>query len=174
MKINTLEELQTILEDEKQKGKKIVHCHGCFDLLHYGHLVHFKDAKAQGDILVVTLTQDRYVNKGKGRPFFNENQRLEFISALEVVDYAALNRWPSAGNTIRMLAPDLYVKGKEYASMRDELKMKEELDALESVGGTIYYSQGIVFSSTTLLNQGLIPDLIEQSKEKNAHVVSSH
>ena len=61
-KIFLLENLKKILVKEKSKGKKIVLCHGVFDLLHIGHIKHFKEAKRLGDILVVTLTPDLYVN----------------------------------------------------------------------------------------------------------------
>ena len=78
-KIYSLEKLQRILNKERIKGKKIILCHGVFDLLHIGHIKHFKEAKNFGDILVVTLTPDQFVNKGPNRPFFNEQLRLEAI-----------------------------------------------------------------------------------------------
>ena len=62
-KIKNLEELQRIAADLKSKGKKIVHCHGVFDLLHIGHIKHFEEAKTFGDILIVTVTPDEFVNK---------------------------------------------------------------------------------------------------------------
>ncbi len=57
-KIKTLEELQQITTDLKSKGKKVVHCHGVFDLLHIGHIKHFEEARSLGDCLVVTITPD--------------------------------------------------------------------------------------------------------------------
>ena len=60
-----------------RKGKKIVLCHGVFDLLHFGHLNHFEKAKSHGDILVVSITPDKFVNKGPSRPTFEESVRLE-------------------------------------------------------------------------------------------------
>ena len=62
-KIKNLEDLKTIAADLKSKGKKVVHCHGVFDLLHIGHIKHFQEAKAFGDVLIVTITPDEYVNK---------------------------------------------------------------------------------------------------------------
>ena len=78
-KIYSIEKLKKILNNKKIKGKKIVLCHGVFDLLHIGHINHFKEAKNFGDVLVVSLTPDIYVNKGPGRPAFNEKLRLESI-----------------------------------------------------------------------------------------------
>ncbi|MFA4854916.1 MAG: adenylyltransferase/cytidyltransferase family protein, partial [Candidatus Omnitrophota bacterium] len=78
-KIKTINELASILEKLRKEGKKIAHCHGCFDLLHPGHLKHFQAAKNKGDVLVVTLTKDEYVNKGPGRPVFNHHLRADSI-----------------------------------------------------------------------------------------------
>jgi len=61
----------------KKSGKRIVHCHGVFDLLHIGHIRHFEAAKAMGDVLVITLTPDRFVNKGPHRPAFPQVLRAE-------------------------------------------------------------------------------------------------
>jgi cytidyltransferase-like protein len=71
-KIKSLQELSTILAGLKKQGKKISQCHGCFDLVHIGHIKHFESAKKIADVLVVTLTPDRFVNKGPGRPAFPE------------------------------------------------------------------------------------------------------
>ena len=90
-KILNPDKLKKIVQYEKKKGKRIVLCHGTFDLLHIGHIKHFKEAKKLGDILIVTLTSDKFVNKGPGRPHFNEGQRLEAISSLSAVDYVSLN-----------------------------------------------------------------------------------
>ena len=91
-KIQVLTELLSVCETLRAEGKKIVHCHGVFDLLHIGHIKHFEAAKKMGDLLVVTLTADKYVNKGRGRPAFSENLRAEAVAALAAVDYVAINR----------------------------------------------------------------------------------
>ena len=95
-KIKTFEEVSFYLDQDRTQGVKIIQCHGVFDLLHPGHIRHFQEAKAQGDRLVVTVTPDRFVNKGPGRPAFTEALRLETIAALEVVDYVVLNDSPDA------------------------------------------------------------------------------
>lgn len=151
----TLERLAEWIAEQKAQGKKVVHCHGCFDLLHIGHIRHFQRARELGDVLVVTVTPDRYVNKGPDRPAFPEALRLEAIAALEVVDAVALNRWPTAVETIHLLKPDLYVKGAEY---RDPAKdatggIQLEIDAITAVGGSIAFTDDIVFSSSNLINR---------------------
>ena len=81
-KIKTLAELEDICRTLRAEGKRIVQCHGVFDLMHPGHVRHFEAARAQGDVLVVTVTPDRFVNKGPGRPVFNERLRSESVAAL--------------------------------------------------------------------------------------------
>ena len=98
-KILPIEKLQKFLNKEKKKGKKIVLCHGVFDLLHVGHINYFKSSKSHGDILVVSLTSDKFVNKGPGRPFFKLNKRLETIAALECVDIVVESNFSDAIET---------------------------------------------------------------------------
>lgn len=154
-KIKTLEELSGVLEQERLDGKRIVLCHGVFDLLHPGHILHFNEARKQGDILVVTVTPDSFVRKGPGRPVFNQRLRLETLAALEAVDYTALNEWPTAVETIQRLRPHVYVKGREYADPAGDLtgRIVEEEEAVRAVGGQIFFTDGETFSSSHLINR---------------------
>ena len=153
-KILPLEDLAQHLE-KIRNNKKIVLCHGVFDLLHIGHIKYFKNAKTAGDILIVTVTPDRFVNKGPNRPAFPEKLRCEAIAALEYVDYVAINNWPTAVETIQLLKPDLYAKGSEYKKSENDLtgKIVDEERALREIGGSMHFTDEIVFSSSTLLNQ---------------------
>lgn len=154
-KIVSLNELEKIVKNLKKEGKMIVHCHGVFDLLHPGHILHFEAAKKEGDILVVTLTKDEYVGKGPGRPVFNQRLRAESIASLGCVDYVAINEWPIAVETIKKIKPDIYSKGSDYENSSDDLtgKIKDEEEAVESVGGRIHFTHEISFSSTEILNR---------------------
>ena len=153
MKILDLEELAEKLSDLKSKGKKIIHCHGCFDMMHPGHIKYFQASKKMGDVLVVTVTPDRYVDKGPGRPIFDECLRSESIAALECVDYVAINRWPTAEETLRLLLPDFYVKGQEFEKLQDKTgKIQKEVEVVFEVGAEIRFTHEIVFSSTKLIN----------------------
>ena len=158
-KIKSLKELALILAKLRKSGKKIVHCHGCFDLLHPGHLKHFQAARNKGDVLVVTLTKDEYVNKGPGRPVFNHHLRAESIAALECVDYVAINEWPTAVETIKLLRPHFYVKGGDYFDRGKDLSgnIYEEEAAVKSVGGIVHFTDEVSFSSTSLINAFLSP-----------------
>ena len=102
-KIKPLPELATTLAGLRGQGRKVVHCHGVFDLLHVGHLRYFEEAKGFGDVLVVTLTTDKHVNKGPHRPAFTEQLRAEVLAALECVDFVAINPTPTAVEAIRLL-----------------------------------------------------------------------
>jgi bifunctional ADP-heptose synthase (sugar kinase/adenylyltransferase) len=107
-----------------------------------------------GDILVVTVTPDIYVDKGPNRPVFNQSLRVESIAALECVDYAAINKWPTAEETLRLLRPDIYVKGQEFEKLEDKTgKIQKEHKVLEEIGAEMRFTQEIVFSSTELLNK---------------------
>ena len=152
--VKNLEELAKLLSSSRAEGKKIVLCHGVFDLLHIGHIRHLEQAKRLGDILVVTVTPDKYVNKGPHRPAFPEDLRAETIAALDCVDYVVINKWPTAEETIQLLKPDIYVKGAEYrdASRDYTRKIIEEEAAVKSIGGEIAFTDDITFSSSSLIN----------------------
>ncbi|HHC24693.1 MAG TPA: hypothetical protein ENK58_04655 [Desulfobacterales bacterium] len=87
--------------------------------MHIGHIRYFEQAKRMGDVLVVTITEDGYMDKGPLRPAFTEALRSEAIASLSCVDYVAVNPWPTAEETLRLLRPDFYVKGSEFNESYD-------------------------------------------------------
>ncbi len=162
----SLDEMAEICQKSKDEGKSVVHCHGCFDLLHPGHIKYLNSAKKMGNLLIVTLTPDGLVNKGPGRPVFNEELRMESIASLECVDYVALNKWPDAIETIKLLKPSFYVKGRDYAERKKEKgqKLPLEKEAVESAGGQLRFTDDIVFSSSKIINEHMSP-LTKKAKE---------
>lgn len=153
-KIMEIEKLAETIRGLKSKGRTIVQCHGCFDLMHPGHIKHFQEAKSMGDILIVTITPDKYIDKGPGRPAFTQDLRAESIAALECVNYVAVNKWPTAEKTLRLLRPDIYVKGQEFEKLEDKTgKIQREYDVVAEIGAEIKFTHGVVFSSTALLNK---------------------
>lgn len=152
-----LEELAPILDSLRKEEKKIVLCHGVFDLLHIGHIRHFQEAKQLGDVLVVTLTPDQHVNKGPHRPTFTQELRAEAIAALDCVDYVAINRWPMAAQTIKLLRPDFYVKGADYKQSDEDYTggIGLEESAIKAIGGQLVFTNDVGFSSTSLINRYL-------------------
>jgi len=145
------------LADDLQKlrhaGKRIVLCHGCFDLMHPGHIKHFQAAKKMGDVLVVTVTPDVYVDKGPGRPAYNQDLRASSVAALECVDFVAINRWPTAEETLRLLRPHVFVKGQEFEEDESRTwKLQRESTVAEEIGCEMRFTHEVVLSSTQLLN----------------------
>ena len=163
-KILSLQDLSNHL-DKIRQNKRVVLCHGVFDLLHIGHIKYFQRAKTAGDILIVTVTPDRYVNKGPDRPAFQEQLRCEAIAALAMVDYVAINEWPTAVETIQLLKPDIYAKGSEYKKAENDVTgmIVEEERALNKIGGSMLFTDDIVFSSSTLLNR-FLSDFPEETR----------
>ena len=153
-KIINLKALALILRSLRLQGKSIVLCHGCFDPMHPGHIKYLQASKEMGDILVVTISPDRFVDKGPGRPAFPEQLRAECLAALECVNFVAINSWPTAVETLRLLRPNIYVKGQEFQNLQDKTgKFQQELEVVKEIKAEMRFTQEIVFSSTQLLNQ---------------------
>ena len=151
-KIKNISDLRHLFE--KDLKNSIILCHGVFELLHIGHIKYFEEAKSMGDTLVVTLTPDKFVNKGAGRPVFDQNLRSQAIAALECVDYVAINEWPTAVETIEKIKPKFYVKGPDYKNSGDDItgNIKYEQHAVEKIGGKIVFTKAETYSSSNLLN----------------------
>lgn len=141
----------------KKEGKTIALCHGVFDLVHPGHIIHLQQAKQMADILVVSVTAAEYVRKGPGRPYFNDEMRLKVLEALECVDYVMLSEGYTVDDIVESVEPDLYIKGEEYAKESDDItgKITAERELVERHGGRMAYTAGEVFSSTKLINTAL-------------------
>lgn len=156
-KIRTLAELAELVASLRARGLTVVQCHGVFDLLHVGHLRHFEAAKRAGDVLIVTLTPDRWVNKGPLRPAFDERMRLEMLAGLSCVDYVALNEWPTAVETIKLVKPSVFAKGSEFSDRAADITgaIAAEEAAILSVGGRLLLTDDAVFSSSHLINRYL-------------------
>lgn len=158
MKMLALEEIARRVEKLKAEGRKVVLCHGCFDLMHPGHIKYFQAAKKMGDCLIVTITPDIFVDKGPGRPVFNQTLRAESIAALECVDFVAVNKWPTVEETLRLLKPTYYVKGQEFEKLEDKTgKIQREFEVVKEIGSEMRFTHEIVFSSTELLSKYFKP-----------------
>lgn len=154
-KVVPFHKLHQLIAKEKATGSKVVHCHGTFDLVHPGHIIHFEEAKARGDILVVTITAEKFVNKGPGRPFFCDDLRIRSLINLETVDYVSVIPFPAAVEAIKAVCPDVYCKGKEYQNPSVDVtgNIHEDIKTVKEVGGEIAYLGSVVFSSSKLLNK---------------------
>ena len=136
-----------------KKTKKIVHCHGVFDLVHPGHLRHFSFCKSKADILVVSLTADKFIRKGLYRPFVPEQLRATNLAALEIVDYVIIDNFKHPYNLIKKLKPDFFAKGLEYVKNKNPLTADEKL-TVEKSGGKMLFSPGdIIYSSSKIIDK---------------------
>ena len=150
-----LDALARRCESQRAAGRRVVLCHGCFDLLHVGHVRYLEAARGLGDLLMVTVTPDRFVGKGPGRPVFPEAQRAEMLAALKPVDGVAINRWPTAIETLGLLCPAVYAKGAEYRAASEDpaSPVGQERVAVEAVGGRLTLIDLPKFSSTSVLKR---------------------
>ncbi len=153
-KINLISSLNKI----RKKNKKIVLCHGVFDLVHLGHIKHFKSAKSYGDYLVVSITVDKFIKKGPGRPLFNEAQRFEFLSQIKLIDKVIFSKSSSAEDVIKLVKPKYYVKGPDYLKNKNDKtkKIYIEKKLVESFGGKVVYTKDQSFSSSKIINSNYL------------------
>lgn len=132
----------------------IVHCHGCFDVLHLGHILHLQEARALGDFLVVTVTADEFISKGPGRPIFTASQRVVQLAALNCVDFVTICHAPNAADAIRVIKPHLFVKGQDVANF-NSAGFEAEKAALAEVGGKLVFTTGEIHHSTEIAGKVL-------------------
>jgi rfaE bifunctional protein nucleotidyltransferase chain/domain len=153
-KILPFETAPGVFDQLRAQGKKLVQCHGTFDLLHPGHIHHLEEARALGDALVVTVTAEKYVNKGPGRPFFNDDLRAKSLAALVCVDHVVVVPHAAAVEAIECVKPAIYCKGKEYADPANDVtgNIADDLATVQRLGGEVHYLGSVVFSSTKLIN----------------------
>ena len=116
--ILTVPELRERIAELKAQGKKVAFANGHFDLLHVGHLRYLRDARAEGDALVVALNDDASVAslKGPGRPVVPAAERAELLAALEPVDFVVVFQGDSPASLLADLQPDVHCKGTDYGS----------------------------------------------------------
>lgn len=150
-KIVSAEQFVAIRERLFVEQRSLVQCHGCFDIVHPGHIRHLRHAAAQGEKLLVSITADEFVNKGPGRPMFGHDLRAENMAALEFVDWVIVHHAETATDLLRRVRPDVYIKGAEYATNNDP-RFAQERAAVEAGGGRVMFSSGdVVFSSTSIV-----------------------
>jgi rfaE bifunctional protein kinase chain/domain len=150
-KIKTREELRSILGPFPRE-KRVIMCHGTFDLVHPGHIRHLIYAKSKADILVTSLTSDQHIAKANFRPFVPQLLRAMNLAALEIVDYVVIDENATPIENLKFIQPDYFAKGYEYNKGGMHPKTREEFDALASYGGEILFTPGdIVYSSSHII-----------------------
>lgn len=139
-KILNIDSLAKLAHDLRQEGKKVVLCHGTFDLMHTGHIRYLQRARKEGEVLLVTVTADEFVNKGPGRPVFDEQLRAENLAALECVHYVAVNHAATAVELLEKIRPSLYVKGSEYRDHAGDVtgNIAREISAVKNMAALFF------------------------------------
>ncbi|MBW2989713.1 adenylyltransferase/cytidyltransferase family protein [Candidatus Woesearchaeota archaeon] len=157
-KIRTREEIRVIAEKLKKEGKKIVTCNGCFDILHAGHIGFLKEAKQQGDILIVGLNSNQSVkeNKGPKRPINDEKSRAEVLAALKMTDYVVIFNEKTPIKILESIQPNVHCNGEEYG------KGCIEAETIKKDGGRIHLIRLKKGFSTT----NLIKEIISRQKNE--------
>ena len=154
MKKYNLENLESISQKLRKKGKKIGLCHGVFDIIHTGHLSHFEEVKKQCDYLFVTITEDKFVNKGPHRPVNNHYFRAKILESLRQVDYVGINFSSDATQSIKKIKPDFYFKGKDYKGKKDFTeRLYKEIKEVKKINSKIIYTDSPLKSSTEIINK---------------------
>lgn len=155
-KIADVETVAARLAPLRADGMQVVLSQGCFDLVHLGHVRHFREARSMGDVLVVAVTEDRYVTKGPNRPLFTLARRMELLAELECVDAVVPNMTPTAIPVLRVLRPDVYIRGAEYESDKlDDPRFVAEREVVAAYGGRVAFSHDLLVRSSTQLQQYL-------------------
>ena len=147
-KIVSLEQLPNWREALRESGRRLVVTNGCFDLLHAGHVTYLEQSAALGDVLLIGCNGDKSVRqlKGEGRPLNPEADRALVLAALESVGAVAVFPEKRAENFLRLVKPDVYVKGGDYTP--ETLDAGERV-AVESGGGEIVIVPLVPGKSTT-------------------------
>jgi D-beta-D-heptose 7-phosphate kinase/D-beta-D-heptose 1-phosphate adenosyltransferase len=152
-KIGNLAQIKRIVQDRRQRGKKIVWTNGCFDLLHGGHVKYLEMAKQFGDVLIVGLNSDESVSRLKGpeRPILKQGERAEILSALESVDYILIFNEENVSEHLKEIRPDVYVKGGDYDIKRIDQEEKKVLLEYQAAIEFIPFIKG--YSSSEIIRK---------------------
>lgn len=150
-KVKSAEEVARLI-GPRPRDRKVIMCHGTFDIVHPGHVRHLLYAKSKGDILIASLTADAHIEKANFRPFVPQELRAFNLAALEVVDYVIIDPHARPIENIALVQPDYFAKGYEYTKGGLHPRTAEEKDVVESYGGEIIFTPGdIVYSSSNLI-----------------------
>lgn len=145
-KVVDIDTLARHVDEARAQGKTIVQCHGCFDIVHSGHIRYLQFARQQGDVLIVSITGDAADTDQESRPYVPQDVRAESLAQLVSVDWVCITPESGAPPILTKLKPEVYVKGREFERSTDPAFLSEKR-AVEAYGGRIIFSSGeTVFS----------------------------
>ena len=139
----------------KKKIHDIGMVHGVFDLIHIGHIEHFLEAKKYCKKLIVSVTSDKYVNKGPNRPAFSLKERIKLLKSISCINEVVVSDSETPVKNIKKYKPRIYFKGYDYQQIlnKPENNLKKELDELKKLGGIFHITKSKLKSSSKLLNE---------------------
>ena len=154
-KVKTINSLKPLIK-KFPRNKKVILCHGVFDVVHPGHIRHLAYAKTKADILVISITADKYITKGTYRPHVPQNLRALNLAAFEMVDYVIIDENATPHKLLKKIQPDFFAKGFEYTAKGLPKATEAENKTLASYGGKLIFTPGdVVYSSSKFLNLAL-------------------
>tara|TARA_B100000902_G_scaffold394946_1_gene452365 strand:+ start:7337 stop:8815 length:1479 start_codon:yes stop_codon:yes gene_type:complete len=129
--------------------------HGVFDIVHIGHIEHFKEAKQSCDKLIVSVTADKFVNKGPNRPAFTLSDRIKFLKSITYIDEVIVSNYETAIKSIQNVKPDIYFKGLDYDNInkRSKNNLNKEIQEIKKFGGKFLITRSKLKSSSKILNE---------------------
>ena len=161
-KIKTPEEARSII-GARPRTKRVIMCHGVFDVVHPGHIRHLLYAKSKADVLICSLTADKHITKGAHRPHIPQELRAANLAAFEMVDYVVIDPNDKPLQNIALIQPDYFAKGFEYTAAGMPPKTAEEAAVVEDYGGEMIFTPGdVVYSSSHLID--LAPPSVQYEK----------
>jgi rfaE bifunctional protein kinase chain/domain len=161
-KIKSPQELRDLV-GPRPRARRVIMCHGVFDVVHPGHVRHLLYAKSKADVLIASITADQHISKGAHRPHVPQDLRAINLAAFEAVDYVVIDRNAKPLENIRLIEPDYFAKGFEYTASGMPAKTAEEAEVVHAYGGEIIFTPGdVVYSSTSLIE--LAPPAIRLEK----------
>jgi rfaE bifunctional protein nucleotidyltransferase chain/domain len=151
-KIQDAASLVRNLEKYRKTGKKVVFTNGCFDILHRGHIEYLSDASDLGDLFIIGLNSDESVRmiKGRNRPAVDEESRALTLAAFDFVDYVVLFPEETPSELMRILRPEIWIKGGDYRNIED---LPEYRIAIENGTKVVVLPFVEGFSTTDIYNR---------------------
>lgn len=151
-KIKTPAEIREII-GAPPRARRVIMCHGVFDVVHPGHIRHLLFAKSKAPVLIASITADRHISKGVHRPHVPQDLRAVNLAAFELVDYVVVDHNATPIENLKIIQPDYFAKGYEYTATGMPPRTAAEAEVVKSYGGEIIFTPGdIVYSSSKLIN----------------------
>src|SRR5258707_697747 len=150
-KVKSAEELRALI-GPRPRAKRVIMCHGVFDVVHPGHIRHLLYAKSKADLLIASITADHHITKGTHRPHVPQDLRAVNLAAFEVVDYVVIDRNATPIDNIRLIQPDYFANGFEYTSTGMPTKTAEEAEVVQAYGReSIFTLDDVMYSPPDLI-----------------------